>query len=66
LYLIEKKRELKNQKSFDFSKYRSPNDTDIEWQYKKLFIETNHGKIEDKSLVCLAQCYSNVERLGVR
>ena len=52
--------------SFDISKYRSPNDTEIEWQYKKLFIETHVDKFEEKRLICLAQCYSNVERLGVR
>ena len=34
--------------------------------YIKLFKETHGGKFEEKRLICLAHCYANVERLGVR
>ena len=52
--------------SRDISKFRKPNDTEIEWKYKKLFIETYIDKFNEARLICLAQCYVNHERLGCR
>lgn len=52
--------------SLNINNYRGVNDTDKEWQLKKLFIETHQGKFDEKRLICLAQCYANIERLGCR
>jgi hypothetical protein len=50
----------------DISKYRNANETEKEWQLKKLFIEKYIDKFEEKRLVCLAQCYTNIETMGCR
>lgn len=52
--------------SFDVNKYRSPNETEKEWQLKRLFIERCHAKFDEDRLLCLAQCYVNIETMGCR
>jgi hypothetical protein len=48
----------------DVKKYRNANETEREWQMKKLFIEKYHDKYAEARLLCLAQCYVNIETLG--
>jgi hypothetical protein len=50
--------------STDASKYRNKNETEKEWFLKKLFIEKYHDQYDEARLLCLAQCYANVETLG--
>lgn len=50
--------------SIDVSKYRNKNETEKEWFLKKLFIEKYHDQYDEARLLCLAQCYANVETLG--
>lgn len=52
--------------SFDINIYRDSNETEKVWQMKKMFIERYKDKYEEKRLLCLAQCYVNVETLGCR
>lgn len=52
--------------SNDLLKYRKQNETEREWQLKKLFIETFISKYDEDRLLCLAQCYVNVQTMGCR
>lgn len=52
--------------SFDIDKYRDPNETEKVWQLKKTFIEKYRDKFDEKRLLCLAQCYVNIETIGCR
>lgn len=46
--------------------FRNPYETDKEWKLKKAFIEKYQGRFEETRLLCLAQCYVNVETMGCR
>lgn len=46
--------------------YRNPYETDKEWTLKKAFIEKYQTRYEETRLLCLAQCYVNVETMGCR
>jgi hypothetical protein len=50
----------------DVNKYRNANETEREWQMKKLFIEKYNDKYSEARVLCLAQCYVNIETLGCR
>lgn len=50
----------------DIDKYRNKNETEKEWQLRKLFIEKYMDKYDEDRLLCLAQCYVNIETLGCR
>ena len=50
----------------NFEKYRNPYETDREWELKKLFIEKYENQYKEDRLICLAQCYVNVETMGCR
>lgn len=50
----------------DLNKYRSRTDTEHEWQMKKLFLERYHDQFGEDRLLCMAQCYVNIETLGCR
>jgi hypothetical protein len=50
----------------DIEKFRNPHETDKEWKLKELFITKYKDQIQDNRLICLAQCYVNVETLGCR
>jgi hypothetical protein len=50
----------------DIESLRNPNETDKEWRLKKKFIQRYTGKFENDRLVCLAQCYVNIETMGCR
>jgi hypothetical protein len=50
----------------DVNKYRNPNETEREWQLKKLFIEKYHDQYDESRFLCLAQCYANIQLLGCR
>ncbi len=47
-------------------KYRNPYETDREWRLKELFIEKYKGQFEENRLICLAQCFVNIETMGCR
>lgn len=47
-------------------KYRNQYETDREWKLKELFIEKYKDKFDENRLMCLAQCYVNVETMGCR
>ena len=50
----------------DIEEYRNPNETEKEWQLKKIFIEKYRDLYSEDRLLCLAQCYSNIETMGCR
>jgi hypothetical protein len=52
--------------SFDINKFRDPNETEKVWKLKKMFIEKYQGTFDEKRLLCLAQCYVNIETIGCR
>ena len=47
-------------------KYRRPNETDKVWQLRRIFIENLKDQFHEDRLLCLAQCYANVETMGCR
>lgn len=55
---------MSNDSSID--NYRKPNETEKEWQLRKLFIQKFQHKYEQDRLVCLAQCFVNVKTMGCR
>ncbi len=48
----------------NLEKYRKPDETDREWLLKKNFIEKYHDQFSEPRLICLAQCYTNIESYG--
>jgi hypothetical protein len=50
----------------DINKYRNANETEKEWQLKRLFIEKYKEKFDEDRLICLAQCFTNIETMGCR
>lgn len=50
----------------DINKYRNPNETEKEWQLKRVFIEKYQDLFAEDRLLCLAQCYANIETMGCR
>ena len=50
----------------NIEKYRNPYETDKEWKLKKQFIEKYQNKYDENRLLCLAQCYANIETMGCR
>ena len=55
-----------NCQELDIETLRNPNETDKEWRLKKNFIQKHMGKFKDDRLICLAQCYVNIETMGCR
>lgn len=47
-------------------KYRNQYETDREWNLKKMFIEAYKDEYDEDRLICLAQCYANIETMGCR
>ncbi|CAF0833683.1 unnamed protein product [Brachionus calyciflorus] len=47
-------------------KYRKHNETEREWQLRKLFIERHIDKYNEDRLLCLAQCFVNIKTMGCR
>lgn len=47
-------------------KYRNQYETDREWKLKEQFIEAYKDDYDEDRLVCLAQCYANIETMGCR
>jgi hypothetical protein len=52
--------------SFDCEKYRNPRETNKEWLLRKMFIEKYKDQFSEARLLCLAQCYVNIETMGCR
>jgi hypothetical protein len=46
--------------------YRNSTDTEKIWKLKKQFIEKHKDKFDEDRLLCLAQCFVNIETLGCR
>lgn len=53
----------KNQQ-FDVESFRNPNESNTEWKMRKRFLLAHHDKLDIDRLVCLANCYVNVEIYG--
>jgi len=49
---------------FDVEKHRNPNETITEWKMRRKFIIAHNDKLTEDRLVCLANCYINVELYG--
>lgn len=47
-------------------KYRNQYETDREWKLKEQFIEAYKDEYDEDRLICLAQCYANIETMGCR
>lgn len=46
--------------------YRSPYESQTEWELRRNFMIANYRRVNMESLVCLANCYLNVEMYGCR
>lgn len=46
--------------------YRSPYESQTEWELRRGFMIANYHRVKIESLVCLANCYLNVEMYGCR
>ncbi|XP_062622025.1 NF-kappa-B-repressing factor-like [Saccostrea cucullata] len=46
--------------------FRSPYESNVEWDLRRAFMIANYGTVSNESLVCLANCYLNVEMYGCR
>ena len=53
-----------NEEDISLEKFRKPDETEKEWKLKKLFIEKYHDQFSEARLICLAQCWSNIEAYG--
>lgn len=50
----------------EIDKFRNPNETRKESQLKSMFSEKFKNIFDEDRLICLAQCYINIETLGCR
>ncbi|CAF0806322.1 unnamed protein product [Didymodactylos carnosus] len=50
----------------DIERFRSSSESDQQWMYRKLFIETYWNEYNEERLLCLAQCYANTKCLGCK
>lgn len=50
----------------EIEKYRRHYESDRQWKLKKLFIERFFNDFEEERLLCLAQCFVNVQTMGCR
>lgn len=50
--------------TFDVEKYRNPNESNTEWKMRRKFLIAHNDKLSEDRLVCLANCYVNVEVYG--
>ena len=48
------------------AKYRKQHETERVWQIRKLFIERHKDKYSEERLLCLAQCFVNIQTMGCR
>ena len=53
-------------KSFDVESYRNPYESNTEWGMRKKFLLAHHKKLDIDRLICLSNCYVNVEIYGCR
>ena len=54
-----------NQKSnFDVNSYRNPYESNTEWRMRRRFISAHYDKLDEDRLICLANCYVNVDLYG--
>ncbi|WAR31422.1 NKRF-like protein [Mya arenaria] len=49
---------------FDVESFRNPNESTTEWKLRRQFLLAHNDKLEPDRLVCLANCYVNVEIYG--
>lgn len=47
-------------------KYRRHNESDRQWNLKKIFIERYINQYDEDRLLCLAQCFVNIQTIGCR
>nr|XP_018902949.1 PREDICTED: NF-kappa-B-repressing factor-like isoform X2 [Bemisia tabaci]XP_018902957.1 PREDICTED: NF-kappa-B-repressing factor-like isoform X2 [Bemisia tabaci]XP_018902966.1 PREDICTED: NF-kappa-B-repressing factor-like isoform X2 [Bemisia tabaci] len=52
--------------SWDVEKYHVPYESEEHWLLKKQFIEAHKEKYPEERLICLAQCFFNIEFMGTR
>ncbi|XP_018898440.2 partner of xrn-2 protein 1 [Bemisia tabaci] len=52
--------------SWDTDKYKVPYESEEHWLLKKEFMDTHKEKYPEQKLICLAQCFFNIEFLGAR
>ncbi|CAF1462290.1 unnamed protein product [Didymodactylos carnosus] len=57
---------LPNEPLINIERFRSPNENDRQWMYRKLFIETYWNEYNEERLLCLSQCYMNTKCLGCK
>lgn len=51
---------------WDTDKYKVPYESDEHWQLKKEFIDAHKTEYPEDRLICLAQCFFNIEFMGTR
>ncbi len=50
----------------DIEQYRCKHENEKEWDIKREFLLANQDMFEPARLVCLANCYMNIEMYGCR
>lgn len=50
--------------NWDVDYYRTDYESEEHWNLKKKFIETHKSNFDEDRLVCLAQCFTNIEFMG--
>jgi hypothetical protein len=51
---------------FDVEKYRRSHESNTEWKLRRQFIIENHELLDENRLLCLANCFINVECYGCK
>lgn len=52
--------------SYIVEEFRSPYESRTEWALRRAFMIANYNRVKMESLVCLANCYLNIEMYGCR
>lgn len=55
---------MSDQNSFDVESFRNPYESNTEWRMRREFLMAYHDKLDLDRLVCLSNCYVNVEIYG--
>ncbi|KAL5291556.1 hypothetical protein ACFFRR_010768 [Megaselia abdita] len=52
--------------NWDVDYYRTDYESEEHWNLKKKFIEAHKANFEEDKLICLAQCFTNIEFMGCK
>jgi len=55
---------MEDENDEDFNNYRHTHESNTEWKLRRQFIAAHHKTLEHNRLMCLANCFINVECYG--